>query len=75
MHVARSTQYLCAISTQVKHEVAGVEYVSANNASVNSADVEVQVSVVVQSQTHVTSHRSVKQHWPVFHYLLNIALF
>ena len=60
---------------QVKHEVAGVEYVSANNASVNSADVEVQVSVVVQSQTHVTSHRSATQHWPVFLNLLDIALF
>ena len=43
---------------QFKHEVAGVGYVSADNASVNSADVEVQVSVVVQSQTHDTSHRS-----------------
>ena len=75
MHVIRSTQYLCAISTQVKHEVAGVEYVSANNASVNSADVEVQVSVVVQSQTHVTSRRWDMQHWPVFLYLLDIALF
>ena len=57
---------------QVKHEVAGVGYVSADNALVSSADVEVQASVAVQSQTHVTSHRSVKQHWPVFHYLLDI---
>ena len=60
---------------QVKHEVAGVGYVSADNALVSSVDVEVQASVAVQSQTHVRSHRWVTQHWPVFLYLLNIALF
>ena len=49
--------YLCAISIQVKHEVAGVGYVSADNALVSSVDVEVQASVAVQSQAHVTSHR------------------
>ena len=45
LHVTRSTQYLCAICMQVKHEVAGVGYVSADNALVISVDVEVQASV------------------------------
>ena len=67
--------YLCAISIQVKHEVAGVRYVSADNALVSSVDVEVQASVAVQSQAHVTSHRWDTQHWPFFLYLLDIALF
>ena len=75
MHVTRSTQYLRAICIQVKHEVTGVGYVSADNASVSSVDVEVQASVAVQSQTHVTSHRCAQQLWPVFLYLLDIALF
>jgi len=73
--VTRSTQYLCAICNQVKHEVAGVRYVSADNALVNSVHVEVQASVAAYHQAHVTSHRSVTQHWPVFIHLLNIALF
>ena len=45
MHVTRSTQYLRAICIQVKHEVARVRYVSADNALVSSVDVEVQASV------------------------------
>ena len=63
------------MSSQVKHEVAGVGYVSADNALISSVDVQMQASVAVQGQAHVRSHRLVTQHWPVFRYLLDIALF
>ena len=47
MHVTRSTQYLCAMCNHIKHEVARVGYVSADNALVISVEVQMQASVAV----------------------------
>ena len=52
-NITETMQYLCTISIQVKHEVAGVGYVRGHNSSVLAVNIKVQTSVSVHYQSNV----------------------
>ena len=62
-----NSQYLCTVTKQVKHKVAGVGYVTGDNSLVLAVSIEMKTSVSVHYQSKAWSHVDPLpvQHWPL----------